>query len=100
AVAVDVPAAIVLASLLGTPGLALAIGLGAWLEVALLAVWLNRLLPGFHPRSIVRAGVDHGLGAILVAVVVLAVDRVLLGALDESANQLAVLGRAALASAG
>jgi putative peptidoglycan lipid II flippase len=59
AVAVDVPAAVALAGPLGTPGLALAIGLGAWLEVGLLSFWLARRLPDLAPGRLARDALLH-----------------------------------------
>lgn len=100
AVAFDVPAAVVLAGILGTPGLALAIGLGAWLEVALLTIWLTRLDPSFRLGPIVRSGLGHAVGAILAGGIVLAADRVLAGvAGDVPGGPLTWLGRGVLASA-
>jgi putative peptidoglycan lipid II flippase len=100
AVALDVPAAVILAGLLGTPGLALAIGLAAWLEVGLLGFWLTRLVPGFHPGPILRAGVGHLGGALLVGAVVLAADLGLVAALGSGfGGPVAWLARGALASA-
>lgn len=100
AVALDVPAAIVLAGFLGTAGLALAIGLGAWLEVGLLGFWLSRLEPGFRPSLILRAGAGHLVGALLVGAVVLAADLGLTAALGTRVGgPLVWLVRGALASA-
>lgn len=100
AVALDVPAAIVLAQLLGTSGLALAIGLGAWLEVGLLGAWMTRLAPGFRPGPILRSGLGHAIGALLAGAVVLAVDRILVGLVgDALGGPIAWLGRGFLASA-
>ncbi len=100
AVALDVPAAIVLAGLFGTAGLALAIGLGAWLEVALLGFWLTRLVPGFRPGPILRAGAGHLGGALLVGAVVLAADLAVVAALGSGVGgPFLWLARGGLASA-
>ena len=100
AVALDVPAAILLAGLLGTPGLALAIGLGAWLEAGLLAIWLARVVPGFRLERIVRAGVGHAVGAVLVGAIVLAADRLVATLLGEGlGGPVSWLGRGFVATA-
>lgn len=62
AVAVDVVAAIVLFPIMGLTGLALAIGLGAWAEVSLLVVLMERRI-GFDLRPIARHSVAFAGGA-------------------------------------
>jgi putative peptidoglycan lipid II flippase len=62
AVAVDVVAAVVLFPFMGLTGLALAIGLGAWAEVMLLVVLMERRI-GFDLRPLARHAIAFAGGA-------------------------------------
>ena len=66
AVAVDIGAAIVLFPLLHLQGLALAIGLGAWVEVLMLVTRLERRI-GFDLRPLARHSISFAGGAVVAS---------------------------------
>jgi putative peptidoglycan lipid II flippase len=74
AVGVDVGAAVVLFPSFGLEGLAVAIGVGAWVEVSVLLVLLQRRLKGGLGRVVGTAAVATP-GACLAALAALVVDR-------------------------
>jgi putative peptidoglycan lipid II flippase len=76
AVAVDVVAAVVLFPLFHLEGLALAIGLGAWAEVILLVVLMERRI-GFDLRPMARHSVAFVGGACVASAAALLVGRFL-----------------------
>ena len=76
AVAVDVAAAVVLFPFMGLEGLALAIGLGAWAEVTMLVVLMERRI-GFDLRPVARHAIAFGSGACVAAAAVYVVARVI-----------------------
>ena len=85
AVAVDVVAAVVLFPLFHLPGLALAIGLGAWAEVTLLFFFMRHRI-GFDLRPLGLTVAFAVPGATLAAAAALAVDRVIGGLTHGSAS--------------
>ena len=76
AVAVDVAAAVVLFPFMGLEGLALAIGLGAWAEVTMLVVLMERRI-GFDLRPVARHAIAFGSGACVAAAAVYVVARMI-----------------------
>jgi putative peptidoglycan lipid II flippase len=74
AVAVDVVAAIVLFPIFHLEGLALAIGLGAWAEVILLVILMERRI-GFDLRPMARHSVAFAGGACVASAAALIVSR-------------------------
>jgi putative peptidoglycan lipid II flippase len=76
AVAVDVAAAVVLFPFFHLEGLALAIGLGAWAEVILLVVLMERRI-GFDLRPMARHSVAFAGGACVASAAALLVGRFL-----------------------
>jgi len=76
AVAVDVAAAVVLFPFMGLEGLALAIGLGAWAEVTMLVVLMERRI-GFDLRPVARHAVAFGAGSCVAAAAVYVVARMI-----------------------
>jgi putative peptidoglycan lipid II flippase len=81
AVAVDIGAAIVLFPFMHLEGLALAIGLGAWAEVAILMVLMERRI-GFDLRPIARHAVAFAAGALVASAAAYLAARVI----DKSAG--------------
>ena len=76
AVAVDVAAAVVLFPMLELNGLALAIGLGAWAEVAILMVFMERRI-GFDLRPLLRRAVLFAGGGAVAAAAAYLVSRLI-----------------------
>jgi putative peptidoglycan lipid II flippase len=74
AVAVDIVAAVVFYPLFGLRGLALAIGLGAWAEVALLVVLMERRI-GFDLRPMARHSVAFVGGGVVAAAAAYLAER-------------------------
>ncbi len=74
AVVVDVGAAVVLFPGYGLQGLAMAIGLGAWAEVAILLVFLRRRV-GLGLESVLRTAAMCAPGGVLAGLAALGVDR-------------------------
>jgi putative peptidoglycan lipid II flippase len=75
AVAVDVAAAVVLFPFMHVLGLALAIGLGAWAEVVLLVVFMERRI-GFDLRPMGRHAIAFAGGACVASAAALAAARI------------------------
>jgi putative peptidoglycan lipid II flippase len=74
AVAVDVVSAIALFPIMGLEGLALAIGLGAWAEVAVLVTLMERRI-GFDLRPLVRHAVEFAAGGVVASAAAYVVAR-------------------------
>jgi putative peptidoglycan lipid II flippase len=78
AVALDVVAAVALFPFFGLGGLALAIGLGAWAEVAMLLVLMQRRI-GFDLHPVGQAAAAFVPGAALASAAALGTDRLISG---------------------
>ncbi len=98
AVGVDVVAALALFPFFHLQGLALAIGLGAWAEVAMLLYLIERRV-GFDLAPIGRGVAAFVPGAVLASGAALAVDRLLSSATHNSAAIPALLVELAMAGA-
>jgi putative peptidoglycan lipid II flippase len=94
AVAVDVVAAIVLFPFMHLMGLALAIGLGAWAEVGLLTIFMERRI-GFDLRPIARHAVSFAAAACVAAAAGYLAARVVDPALSSSSLVVQVVELAA-----
>ena len=102
AVAVDVIGALVLFPFFGLQGLAFAMGLGAWAEVAVLFYLMERRI-GFDLRPILRTVTTVVPGAIVASGVALAADRLVAAMTHGSVSIPALvveLGAAGLAGMG
>jgi putative peptidoglycan lipid II flippase len=97
-VGIDVAVAALLIGPLGLTGLAAAIALGAWVEVAALALMLRRRVPGLGLGEVGRMLVVSALLATLGGLAALGVREVLVGAWGAAPGQLLVLARATVAT--
>jgi putative peptidoglycan lipid II flippase len=97
AVGVDVAAAVALFPSLHLAGLALAISLGAWFEVSLLLIMVERRV-GFDLRPLARSAVASLPGAVLAAAATLIADRAIVSLTHGSAGIPGLLAELALAA--
>lgn len=96
AVAVDIGAAAVLFPFFHLQGLALAIGLGAWAEVIMLLVLIERRV-GFDLAPIKRGVAAFVPGVVVASIAAFAVDRLFASLTHNSASILALSAELALA---
>ena len=94
AVAVDVIAAAVLFPFLHLEGLALAIGLGAWAEVLILVILMERRI-GFDLRPMARHAVAFGGGACVAAAATMIAARYVESSIGGSSSLVAQVGEIA-----
>lgn len=96
AVVVDIVLALVLVGPLGLTGLALAIAIGAWVELGFLAVLLRRRVPGLGLGAVVGVLAVTTLVAALAAAAAFGLQWLLVTAWGERPGQLLVLVRLVL----
>lgn len=96
AVVVDIALALVLVGPLGLTGLALAIAIGAWVELGFLAVLLRRRVPGLGLGAVVGVLAVTTLVAALAAAAAFGLQWLLVTAWGERPGQLLVLLRLVL----
>jgi putative peptidoglycan lipid II flippase len=94
AVAVDVIAAVVLFPFMHLEGLALAIGLGAWAEVLMLVILMERRI-GFDLRPMGRHAVAFGGGACVAAAATMLTARYVESSIGGSSSLVAQIGEIA-----
>lgn len=98
-VVVNIVVGVVLVGPLGLAGLAVAIAVGAWLEVIALFVVLERRMPGLELGELWRDVALTVAAAVPAAIVVLAIELVLGGLSADPGGTLVSLGRLVVASA-
>lgn len=95
-VALDAVLAVVLVGPLGLTGLALAIAVGAWVELAALAVLLHGRLPGFGAAPLLDVGVRSAAAGLVAGLAAFGAERGLVAALGDDPAFLPVAIRATL----
>jgi putative peptidoglycan lipid II flippase len=98
-VALDIVLALLLAPILGLPGVAAAIAIGAWVETAILAVLLERRIHRLGLGGVARAFLTAALVTVVAVVVAWFAERTLVEGWGPAPGVLGLLVRATLVSA-
>jgi putative peptidoglycan lipid II flippase len=99
AVVINTSLAIALVGPLGIEGISLAIAVAAWVEAIVLIVILDRRLPDFRPRALVRVSIESIVGTVIAGILAEATLLGLQGWLGTDPTKLGLVVQIAVTSA-